>query len=63
MAGRGPREGRRAFFTRARALAALRFAGRVLVTLGRLAWGLLDLTRHLVLILCAAAFGWRFGSR
>lgn len=40
---------------------------RVLVALARFCWavfvGLVDLVRHLLLLLCAAAFGWRFGSR
>ena len=45
------------------ALRAGRVAGRVLVALGRLAWGAVRLLCQFVLMLAAFGFGWRFGAR
>lgn len=63
MARRAPRKGRPGPSYGTQALAVARFAWRVLVALARVAWGLADVARHVVVIIIAAAFGWRYGSR
>lgn len=67
MARRDPREGRPGPSYRIQVRRGLRVAWRVLVALvvaaAKLAWGLADVARHVVVLIIAAAFGWRYGSR